>query len=59
MNLKRRCETQECEDYQPCRKFIAEKSAIHLILDTKAVKAGEFKSKLGYNQLDRIITMQQ
>ena len=50
---------QECEDYQPCRKFIAEELAIHLILDTKAVKAGEFKSKLGFNQLDRIMTMQQ
>ena len=28
-------------------------------LDTNAVKAGEFKSTLGFNQLDRIMTMQQ
>ena len=56
---KRRCEMQECEDYQPCRKFIAEELAIHLILDTKAVKAGELKIKLGFNQLYLIMTKQQ
>ena len=56
---KRRCETQECEDYQPCRKFIAEELAIHLILDTKTVKAGQLKIKLGFNQLDPIMTKQR
>ena len=29
------------------------------MLDTKTVKAGEFKSKLGFNQLDPIMTKQQ
>ena len=32
---KRRCEIQDCEDFQPCRKFIAEKLAIHLYLTSK------------------------
>ena len=36
---KRRYEIQKCEDYQPCRKFIAEELAIHLIIDMKTVKA--------------------
>ena len=56
---KRRCKIQNCEDYQPCRKFIAEELAIHLILDTKTVKVGELKIKLGFNQLDPIMTKQQ
>ena len=47
------------EDFQPCRKFIAEELAIHLILDTKTVKAGELKIKLGFNQLDPIMIKQQ
>ena len=37
---KRRCKIQDCEDCQPCRKFIAEESAIRVILDTKTVKVG-------------------
>ena len=56
---KRRWKIQDCEDYQPCRKFIAEDLAIHLILDTKTVKVGELKIKLGFNQLDPIMTKQQ
>ena len=46
---KRRCEIQNCEDYQHCKKFIVEELAIHLILETKTVKAGEVKIKLGFN----------
>ena len=55
---KRRCRIQDCEDYQPCRKFIAEESTIHLILNSKTVKADEFKIKFGFNQLDPIMTKQ-
>ena len=55
---KRRWEIQDYEDYQPCRKFIAEELAIHLILDIKTVKARELKIKLGFNQLDPIMTKQ-
>ena len=43
---KRRYEIQDCEDFQPCRKFIAEELAIHLTIDIKTVKAGKPKIKL-------------
>ena len=60
MNLKkRRYEIQDCEDFQSCRTFIAEKSAIHLIPDIKTVKAGELKIKLSFNLLEPIMTKQQ
>ena len=55
----KRCEIQDCEDYQPCRKFIPEKLAIHLIFDIKTVEADELKIKLGFKQLDSIMTKQQ
>ena len=56
---KRRCEIQDCEDFQPCRKFIAEELAIHLIIDIKTVKAAELKIKLGFNQVDPIMSKQE
>ena len=56
---KRRYEIQDCEVFEPCRKFIAEELAIHLIIDIKAVKAAELKIKLGFNQLYPIMTEQQ
>ena len=37
---KRIYKIQDCEDCQPCGKFIAEESAIHVILDTKTAKVG-------------------
>ena len=43
---KRRHEMQDCEHYQPCRKFIAEELAIYLILDTKTVQTGELLTNL-------------
>ena len=56
---KRRCEIQDCEHCQPCEKFIAEELAVHLIIDIKTIKAGDFKIKLGFNQLDLIVTKQE
>ena len=56
---KRRYEIQYCEDFQPCRKFIAEELAIHLIIDIKTVKTAELKINLGFNQLDLMMTKQQ
>ena len=50
---------QDCEDFQPCRKFIAEELAIHLIIDIKTVKAAELKIKLGFNQVDSIMSKQE
>ena len=56
---KRRYEIQDFEVLQPCRKCIAEELAIHLITDIKTVKAAELKIKLGFNQVDPIMTKQQ
>ena len=52
-------EDMKYKTFQPCRKFIAEELAIPLILDIKTVKAGELKIKLGFNQLEPIMTKQQ
>ena len=49
---KGRDEIQDCEDFQPCRKFIMEELAIPLIIDIKTVKAAELKTKVGFNQAD-------
>ena len=56
---KRKYEIQDCEDFQPCRKFTAEELAIHLIIDIKTVKAAEFKIKLGFNQVNPIMSKQE
>ena len=56
---KRRDEIQGCQDFQPCRKFLPEKLAIHLIIETKTVKAAELKTKLGFNQIDPIMSKQE
>ena len=56
---KKRYEIQDCEGFQPCRKFIAEELAIHLIIDIKTVKAAELKIKLGFNQVDPIMSKQE
>ena len=56
---KRRCEIQDCEDCQPCRKFVTEELAIHLIIDIKTVKPAELKIKLGFNQVNPIMFKQE
>ena len=56
---KRRYEIQDCEDFQPCRKFITEELAIHLIIDIKTAKAAELKTKIGFNQVDSIMSKQE
>ena len=56
---KRRYELQDCEDFQPRRKFIAEELAIHLIIDIKTVEAAKLKIKLGFNPVDLIMSKQQ
>ena len=60
MNFKKiRYEIQHCEVFQTCRKIIAEELAVQLIIDIKTVKARELKIKLGFNQLDPILTKQE
>ena len=51
-----KCKTK---DFQPCREFIEDELALHLIIDIKTVKAGELNIRLGFNQLDPIMTKQQ
>ena len=41
--FKKKCDIQDCEDFQPRRKFIALELAIHLIIDIKTVKLAELK----------------
>ena len=50
---------QDCEDFLPCRKIIAEELAVHLITDIKTIKAGELKINLGFNQIDPVMTKQR
>ena len=56
---KRRYEIQDCEDFQPCRKSLAEQLAIYLIIDIKIVKAAQLKIKLGFNQVGPIMSKQE
>ena len=53
---KKRDKIQDCKDFQPCRKFIVEELAIQLIVETKRVKAAELKTKLGFNQINPIMS---
>ena len=53
-------EIQDFEDFQSCRKFIAEELAVYFIINMKTVKADELnKIKLGFNQLDLIMNKQE
>ena len=56
---KRRYKIQDCEGFQPCRKFIVEELAIHLIIDIKTVKTAELKIKLRFNPADAIMSKQE
>ena len=56
---KRGHKLQDCADFQPSRKFIAKKLAVHLIINIKTVKAAELMTRLGFNQLDPIMSKQE
>ena len=56
---KKRHEIQDCDDFQPSRKFIAEKLAVHLKIEVKTVKAAELKTNLGFNQVHPIMSKQE
>ena len=44
---------------QPCRRFIRQDLAIHLIVDSRIVSSVEFKIKLGFENQDPIMTQEQ
>ena len=50
---------QDCEGFQLCSKFIPEELAIHLIIDIKTAKPAECKIKLGFNQVDPLMSKQE
>ena len=56
---KKRQELQNCGKYQPCRTFLREDFAIQIILDCRTTPAVDFKSRLGFNQYDPIMTQEQ
>ena len=56
---KQRQKLQNCGKYQPCRKFLREDFAIQVILDCRTTPAGNFKTRLGFNQHDPIMTQEQ
>ena len=56
---KQRQELQNCGEYQPCRNLLREDFAIQIILDCQTTFAIDFKSILGFNQYDPIMTEEQ
>ena len=56
-----RKQRQELEGYikQPCRRFLREDFAIQIIMDCRTTPAVNFKSRLGFNQHDAIMTQEQ
>ena len=44
---------------QPCRRFIRENLAVHLIMDCRTIPAVSFRKKLEFNQYDPIMTQEQ
>ena len=54
MNLKKiRYEIQYCKDFEPCRKFLAEELAVHLIIVIKTVKLVNLRLSLVFTNLFR------
>ena len=54
MNFKKiRYEIQYRKDFQPCRKFIAEELAVHLIIVIKTVKLVNLRLSLVFTNLIR------
>ena len=51
-------ELQSCSKYQPCRKFLREDFAIQVILYCRATPAVNFKTRLGFNQHNPIMTQE-
>ena len=51
----KRQKLEEC-DKQQCRRFLREDFAIKIIMDCRTTYAVNFKSKLGFNQYDPIMT---
>ena len=56
---KQRQELQDCGNYQLCRRFLEEDFAMQIIMNCRTTPAVNFKTKLGFNQHDPIMTQEQ
>ena len=56
---KQRQELEDYCNYQPCRKFLEENFLSQKIMDCRQTPAVNFKTKLGFNQTDPIMTQVQ
>ena len=56
---KKRQELQNCGNYQPYRRFLKEDFAIQILMDCRTTHVVNFKTKLGFNQHDPIMTQEQ
>ena len=55
---KQRQELQKCVK-QPCRRFLREDFAVQIIMDCRTTLSINFKTRLGFNQQDLIMTPEQ
>ena len=55
---KQRQELQDCNK-QLCRRFLREDFAVQIIMDCRTIPAINFKTRLGFNQQDPIMTQEQ
>ena len=56
---KQRKELQNCGKSQPCRSFLEEEFPMQIIMDCRTTPAVYFKTRLGFSQLDPIMTQEQ
>ena len=56
---KCRSELQNCDQNQPCRRFLEEDFAIQIIMDCRTTPAVNFRTRLGLIQHDPIMTQEQ
>ena len=59
MYKKCRSELHNCGKNQPCRRFLEEGFAIQIIMDCRTTPAVNFRTRLGFNQHDPIMTQEQ
>ena len=56
---KQRQELENCGKYQPFKKFLRKNFAIQITLDCRTTSAVDFKSRLGFNLYNPIMTQEQ
>ena len=59
LKLKKREDLKICNNCQSCRRFLKDIFAIQIIMDCRTIPAVNFKTKLGFNQHDPMMTQEQ